>query len=80
MGVLNGVKVKDHAPRATDVSIGSGLVDNLRGFRSQWEPQWAMRCDDGVWSLGDSLGDSHRISKKGSWGKIRKMIKSYKIL
>jgi hypothetical protein len=53
MGVLNGVKVKDHAPRATDVSIGSGLVDNLRGFRSQWEPQWAMRTIGcGRWGPG----------------------------
>eukprot|EP00434_Breviolum_minutum_P039044 symbB.v1.2.034650.t1/scaffold4504.1/size42116/6 len=32
---LNAEWVKDHAPRAGDVSIGSGLVDNLRGFRSQ---------------------------------------------
>jgi hypothetical protein len=30
--------------------------------------------------VAGGLGDSHRISKKGSWGKIRKMIKSYKIL
>jgi len=32
---LNAEWVKDHAPRANDVAIGSGLVDNLRGFRSQ---------------------------------------------
>jgi len=32
---LNDEWVREHAPRATNVSIGTGLVDNLRGFRSQ---------------------------------------------
>jgi len=32
---LNHVWVKNKAPKATDVAIGAGMVDNLRGFRSQ---------------------------------------------
>ena len=28
-------QVRERAPRATNVSIGTGLVDNLKGFRSQ---------------------------------------------
>jgi len=32
---LNHVWVKNKAPKAQDVALGSGLVNNLRGFRSQ---------------------------------------------
>eukprot|EP00439_Symbiodinium_sp_Y106_P036787 s827_g4.t1 len=32
---LNHEWVRDRAPRATNVPIGTGLVDNLKGFRSQ---------------------------------------------